>query len=394
MKAVGIVAEYNPLHGGHLYHMEQARALSGAEAVVCVLSGDFVQRGTPAVFSKMARAEAAVNCGASLVLELPLPWSLASAEGFARGAVGLLGATGVVEFLAFGSESGRAEELEALAAALEEAAFPAELRTALETGASFALARERAVGTILGPERAAALREPNNILAVEYLRALRAQRLPMKVLAIRRSGSRHDGAGSARELRAALERGESIAAAVPPGALSVYRREQAAGRGPILERALEQALLARLRRLDREDFAALPDASEGLENLFWRESRRACGLEELLDACKSRRYARSRLRRMACCAALGVRRGMADGIPPYIRVLAADGRGCALLKEMREKAARPVVTKPAGVRELGGKALEIFSLGSAAHDLYVLGCPAREARRGEEDWRRSPYIAG
>ena len=106
MRTVGIVAEYNPFHRGHLYHLERSRTLAEAEAVVCVLSGDFVQRGEPAVFSKFARAEAAVRAGADLVLELPLPWSIVSAEGFARGAVGLLEATGVVDCLSFGSECG------------------------------------------------------------------------------------------------------------------------------------------------------------------------------------------------------------------------------------------------------------------------------------------------
>ena len=143
---IGIVAEYNPFHNGHARLIEQTRAQLGAVCpVVCVMSGDFVQRGSPAVYSKFARAEAAVRCGADLVLELPLPWSLSSAEGFARGAVGLLGSLGVVTHLSFGSECGELDPLQRVAEALLDPLLGEDLRAELRSGIPFAAARQQAV---------------------------------------------------------------------------------------------------------------------------------------------------------------------------------------------------------------------------------------------------------
>lgn len=389
MKVLGIVAEYNPFHRGHLYHINTSREQSGAEAVVAVMSGDFVQRGSAAVFDKFARAEAAVRCGASLVLELPLPWCVSSAESFARGAVGLLESCGVVDTLSFGSECGDAAVLSMLAGALNELDGSSELKNALDSGAPFAAARQLALAALVGEERAALLKEPNNILAVEYIRALRA---PMELLTVQRRGSRHDGAGSASELRAMLEEDRDISALLPPEAAAVYARETEQGRGPVLSGALETALMSRLRMLPQEAYARLPDAGEGLENLLYRAVREEATLETAAMRCKSRRYALARIRRMLLGAALGLEKEMNRDRPPYIRVLAADSRGCELLSTMKKTAAIPVVSKPGAVRELGEKANCIFELGSRAHDLWVLGRNRPSLRTGDEDFRRSPVI--
>ncbi len=392
MKTVGIVAEYNPFHNGHGEHMRRALAAAGAEAAVCVLSGDFVQRGEPAVFSKFARAESAVRCGASLVLELPLPWCLSSAEGFARGAVGLLAAAGVVDALSFGSECGDLASLSALAEALADPAADAAVRRELGAGVSYASARERALAGLVGPEKAALLRAPNDILGVEYVKAARALAWDAEICPLRRADSRHDGPGSASRLRAVLARGESAAPFVPPEALAVYDRERERGRGPVTAAALEQGALARLRMLPESAFRELPDAAEGLENRLIRAAREAPDWESAAAACKSKRYALSRLRRMLWAAALGLRRGMADGTPPFLRVLAADEKGRALLRRMRTDAALPVVSRSAAARRLTGRAGELYALTAAAHDFYALGYTDREQRRGGADWRAAPFL--
>ena len=217
---IGIVAEYNPFHNGHARLIEQTRAQLGAVCpVVCVMSGDFVQRGSPAVYSKFARAEAAVRCGADLVLELPLPWSLSSAEGFARGAVGLLGSLGVVTHLSFGSECGDLDPLQRVAEALLDPLLGEDLRAELRSGIPFAAARQQAVARRVGA-LAELLQAPNNILAVEYLKAIYDQRLELHPLTVLRGSGdlcpgkdarpRSGSAGGARE-RAAVAAADAAA---------------------------------------------------------------------------------------------------------------------------------------------------------------------------------------
>lgn len=388
METVGIVAEYNPFHAGHAYHIRQSRARTGAENVVCVLSGDFVQRGEAAAFSKFARAEAAVRGGADLVIELPLPWCLASAEGYARGAAGLLCALGVVDALSFGSECGDAAALSEIAAALTLPETEERLREELKAGVSFAAAREKAVAALLGGEKAALMAKPNNILGIEYAKTLSLLRSPMTLLTVPRQGSEHDGLGSASELRQRLFRGENVLPQLPESCRAVFAREIGEGRAVSMA-ALEEALLSRLRMLNKESFARLPDASEGLENLLYAAAREEGSVEAILARCKSRRYALSRLRRMLLCAALGVEKGMTDGLPPYIRPLCANERGKALLHEIKRKSPLPILSRGGAVRELDEKSRAIFELGSRAHDFYVLGCSGTKNRRSDEDYRNT-----
>ena len=184
MHICGIICEYNPFHRGHEKQLRQVRQALGADAaIVCLMSGSFVQRGEPAIFEKRVRAQAAVLAGANLVLELPVTKALCSAEGFARGAVGMLGATGVVTHLSFGSECGDTETLKAVAAALESESFAAYLRQGLQEGVSFAAAREAAARKLLG-EKAAVLAQPNDILGVEYCKAIARQNAVMEPLAL------------------------------------------------------------------------------------------------------------------------------------------------------------------------------------------------------------------
>ena len=235
---IGIVAEYNPFHNGHARLIEQTRARLGADCpVVCVMSGDFVQRGSPAVYAKFARAEAAARCGADLVLELPLPWALSSAEGFARGAVGLLGSLGVVTHLSFGSECGELEPLQRVAEVLLDPLLGEDLRAELQSGIPFAAARQQAVARRVGA-LAELLQAPNNILAVEYLKAIFDQRLDLHPLTILRTGAQHDrpaegNVRSASELRTRIGAGENVSAFLPKAAAEISAREKTLGRGPV-----------------------------------------------------------------------------------------------------------------------------------------------------------------
>lgn len=399
MKVAGIVAEYNPLHSGHIYHMEQTRRALGEDtAIVCCISGDFVQRGEAAVYSKFARAEAAARCGADLVFELPLPWALASAEGFARGGVGLLGALGIVDCLSFGSECGRAEPLERLARELLDPKLGSAIRAELQEGKSYAAARQAALAGVVGEDLAALLEQPNNILAVEYIKALYELRIEMDIMTMPRCGAAHDsreGEGSFRsasELRTRIAVGESANAFIPAAAGEVFDRERDMGRGPVVMYALESALLSRLRMLPDTAWEKLPDASEGLYNRLREAVNEEASWDGVVSATKSKRYALSRIRRMCMCACLGVTEGMADGVPPYARLLAATDKGRELLREIQRRGSIPVITKPATVRELPKEAQSVFELGAKARDLWTLACPARAERRPNTDWRTGPAI--
>lgn len=398
MRVVGIVTEFNPFHNGHALLLERAREAMGEDtAVVCCMSGDFVQRGEAAVWSKFARAEAAARCGADLVFELPLPWALSSAEGFARGGVGLLAALGVVDCLCFGSECGETEPLERAAEALLSPALAAELRRELESGIPFAAARQRALAAVTDEETARLVETPNNILAVEYIRAIYVLGLDLGFMTVRREGAEHDGQGegsirSASELRSRIAAGKSCSGFMPDAALAVFEREAERGRGPVLMETLEPMLLARLRMLPDEEFSRLPDASEGLGNRLRAAVRDEPTLDGVLAAAKSKRYALSRIRRMTMCACLGVREGMAEGVPPYARLLAASERGRELLRRAQDKSRIPIITKAAAARQLPRETLSVFELGSGARDLYVLGYRAAAERRGGTDWRTGPAL--
>ena len=400
MDVAGIIAEYNPLHLGHTLQIRRTRELLGADsAVVCVMSGNFVQRGDFALVRKHARAEAAVRSGADLVVELPLPWAVSSAEGFAEGAVQVLAGTGVVTHLSFGSECGDAALLQEVAAALDSAEYSDRLRTLLEGGMSYAACRQAAVEDILGTEKAAVLEKPNNNLGVEYCRALSRRNSSISPVAILRQGAEHDGCAvdgiaSASEIRRLVRQGETEEALVlmAPAMAEIYRREEAAGRAPVLAETSERAMLARLRSMTEAEFGRLDEGGEGLGNRFCAAVRTASGLQELLEGVKTKRYAYARLRRMVLWAYLGLEPGSRPEKVPYLRILAANERGRTLLRQMREMTALPVITKPAEARQLSEDARSVFELEAKATDLYTLGYPRLEAAAGSFEWRESPVI--
>lgn len=399
MNVIGIIGEYNPLHMGHIHHISESRRIVGADAaIVCVMSGSFVQRGEPAVFSKAARAEAAVRCGADIVFELPLPWSLASAEGFARGAVGLLGALGVVTHLSFGSETGEVGPLEELAAALVDPAMDRLIKQEASSGERpYAAVRQSVIQRELGGA-ARLLETPNNILAVEYLKAILEQRLDIEPVAITRRGAGHDRRAargeyrSASELRGMLRLGGDAYASMPREAAAVFMREAHSGRGPVFETSLECAIISRLRILSAASYDSLPDEGDGLGRRIMRAAHDGTSLDSIYAAAKTKRFALSRIRRMCMCAALGVKSGMAAGTPPYARLLAAGPRGFEVLRQAASRSHVPVITKPASIKSLPAEDRSLFALECAADDLYVLGYPAREERGGGSTLRTSPFI--
>ena len=398
MPVFGVICEYDPFHLGHRWMLEQ---LHRQGPVVCAMSGCFTQRGEFAAVNKFARAEMAVRNGADLVLELPTPWAVSGAERFARGGVELLKKTGLVTHLAFGSECGDLEALQRVEACLSAESFQETLRRRLEGGETFARCRQAAVEELLDPRDAALLSQPNNILAIEYLKALRRADFPMEPITFPRRGGPHDGGAadgiaSASHIRRLLRAGhtEEAMAFLPRESAEVLRREIAAGRGPVDMHTCQRAILARLRTMSQEDFLPYDGGGEGLYRRFYRAVRQATDMDGLLEAARTRRYPLARLRRMTLWAYLGLTSADVPERMPYLRVLAASGTGCRLLAEMRTSAAAPVLTKPAQVRQLGPEARRLFAHEVRATDLYTRAYPRLEAAEGGTEWREGPVILG
>ena len=343
MRTVGIICEYNPFHGGHTAQIRQIRADFGADCtVVCLMSGNYVQRGEPAIFSKDLRAKAAVLCGADLLLELPLTAALRSAEGFAAEGVRIL--TDIsCDALSFGSETADPELLMQTASLLLRPELDERIRAHLQTGCSYPAARALALRD-LGCE--GAVSQPNDILAVEYCKAILRQKSPMEIHAVLRPGDYNAleldaEKPSATALRAALvrdrERGDGSAVSGPAG--SDWRAAVPAclhglyAAAPLHTAAAgERACLALLRTLPDDAFAALPFGSEGLWSKLMKNCRVCSSVEQILTATKSKRYTLSRIRRMLLCAVLGLRAEDLEREPPYVRVLAFGERGRVLLR--------------------------------------------------------------
>lgn len=398
MAAAGIIAEYNPLHLGHCCQLRRLRALLGEETpVICAMSGNFVQRGDFALLGKHARAEAAVRSGADLVLEIPLSWACAPAERFAQGGVEVLLGTGLVTDLVFGSESADAGAIRSATEALLGPDFPEALRRELAGPHSFAAARQRALAGLIGEEGAEVLSRPNDILAVEYAKALSREGSEVHLVPILRQGAGHDedggeypSAGSIRRMIQEGRRAEALAA-MAPAMREIYEAEEARGRAPVFAAGAERAILAQLRRMGEADFLALDAGGEGLGNRLAAAAREAASLEELLDRAKTKRYAYSRLRRLALWAYLGLRPETLPARVPYLRPLAMNQRGRALLAEARRRAALPILTKPADVRRLSPEAQAVFRREVLATDLYTLAFPGDPAPGGAE-WREGPRV--
>ncbi len=360
------------------------------------MSGNFVQRGEAAIFRKHARAEAAVLSGADLVLELPLPWSVSSAERFAFGAVSLLNSLGICTHLSFGSECGRIDTLKLAAECVLSPETSEMIKAKLKSGVSYATARTQAVSQLIGGA-SSALEKPNDTLGVEYLKALFRLESRMKPIAIQRFGAGHDeitadGFASASHLRNLLRRGEMPWSHIPDPAAKIFLNEVSSGRGPVFVESCESAVIARLRTMSDVEYSLLPDATEGLALRFARAARTESDMQSVLTAAKTKRYALSRLRRMLTAAYLGVKAEDSDGIPPYARVLAANGPGRRILDRISEVRQIPVLTKPASVKNLEARAQRTFEKEAHATDLYVLAYPNVSERRGGQEWRTSPVM--
>ena len=333
----GIICEFNPFHKGHKHLIDSVK--DDFDAVICVMSGNLVQRGEFAVADKFERTRTALENGADLVIELPCVYSLMSAEGFACNAVKILEATGVVDRLAFGAECADVKALSEAAEKIQGSAD--EIALEMKKGVSYPTARKNIIGDDI-------LDSPNNILAIEYIKST-----SLPCVAVKRIGKGHDTDDvnySASAIREKMNIDEIHSL-----------------------KSCERAVLAKLRTMSRDDFLKIEDVNEGLENRIVQAVMAATSLEDLYDKIKTKRYTHSRIRRIVLRSYLGITRDYSFE-PPYIRILGFNSKGREILKDIKKKSKLPVITRYADVKQLDDNATALFELESRCTDLYNLGC--------------------
>lgn len=379
MPTAGIIAEYNPFHLGHAALIDRLKQ-NGATHIVVVMSGNFVQRGDAAVISKWARTKQALLCGADLVVELPLPWSVAGAEKFALGGVFILNAL-KADIIGFGSECGNIEQLKGASNALLSPLLHDKILTLLSGGATFAAARQSAVKELFGESTADLLREPNNILGIEYLKAITRLNSPMEPFTVKRLGTAHNSSNgrcafpSSAQIRSMLKNNKDCSIFMPGPAWAVLKAEIEAGRAPASLSYIERGILAKLRIMDKHEFKVLPDISEGLENRVYSAVRKAKTLDELYALIKTKRYPHARIRRIVLSAFLGLNSSLTSKTPPYIRVLGMNDGGKEILRNAKSGLNLPVITRSSDIKLLDSRAKNIMGIEDKAADLFALCLP-------------------
>ncbi|MEE1016461.1 MAG: nucleotidyltransferase family protein [Ruminococcus sp.] len=358
--AVAVICEFNPFHNGHRFLLGKAKELTG-EPVLAVMSGSFTQRGEVALCSKFERAEAALKSGADLVAELPAVYAVSCAERFARGGVNISKMFGCVNYLAFGCEDDDIDLLKTAAFAGENPEVNAIIAEQMNSGSYYPKAYEYAVRQVCGGEVADVLTKPNNILAVEYIRALRGT--DIKPLPIKRVGAEHDSDGadgiyaSASYIRKLLRSGKSAEKLLPYAPSEITYPEK-----------LDRALLYKLRNMNAEQLRALPEVGEGLENRILSAARKFGTAEEVIDEVKTKRYTRSRICRILTCALLGITEELQTKTADYARVLGFTDEGGKMLKACIGK----VITSAAKAENLGSDTAELLAADIRATDTAAL----------------------
>ncbi len=363
MKTAAIICEYNPFHNGHKFHIEETRKKTGADAIIALMSGNFVQRGDVAVYPKELRAKLAVENGADLVLELPACYSSASAELFASGAVKILDALGSVDFLSFGAESDDLASIMEISSFLanETDEFSKKLKEYTSKGISFPSARANATGDFLGASAKEVLSSPNNLLGIEYCKALALLKSSITPVLIKRTGASHDSAeplsdtASASYIRELILGGNFLEAShyIPSAAVEILKNE-----APHSLKALEKTVFFHLARISAEELAKIADVSEGLENRIKAAALSATSLEELVDHIKTKRYTHSRIRRIVLSALLGLTDADRKADPCYIKILAHNETGKKLIADAKKKATLPIVRNTSQINKLGNSEIK------------------------------------
>lgn len=425
MSTLGIIAEYNPFHNGHLYHLKKSKDLSGAEFTIAVMGGHFLQRGEAAVFDKWTRTAMAISAGIDLVIEMPFVFATQDAHGFAHGGIRLLEALGIVDYISFGCEEDHLEVLFELAKILktEPSYFQKVLRAEVKKGNSFPKIREKAlleylqqhgfsIANISMNRLKEILNQPNNILALEYLKSLQKIKSSIKPIPIKRVGSKylennlegHYSSATAirKELIHRYDRFDftslkSIKAAMPDFSYQILSDVLRDGLNPISLSCYDQAILSQLRRMKLTDIKKIHGVAEGLENRLKESALLSHHIEDLIESVKTKRYTRTRIQRTLIHSLFTLNQKEVITFnrtgPLYCRVIGMTGQGKYLLKKIKASAEIPIVTRvkkfyqqnKRNGNELAQKMMDYDILST---DLYDLGYQKESSRIGRQDFTR------
>ena len=378
MKTVGIIAEFNPFHNGHRYLLHSARKQADAEIVIAIMSGSFVQRGAGAVYSKWHRAAAAVRGGADIVLELPVAYTLQSADFFAEGAVKMLCKLRV-DAVSFGVESAALDDLMLIVDKMQtpSSSLHEHLKQNISRGMSYSAAFSEALKTVF-PDF---LMLPNHTLALAYLNAAEKLCFHPAWIPIQRIGAPHDGIGSGAITSAAHIR--ELLESAPASAKKFLPYPPLP---PESNRTLLETLaLANLRRITTKELSLISGVTEGLENRL-KASASAPTFDAFVEAASTRRYSSARIRRIAYNALLGIDSHLPKSDPAYFRVLSLNSKGRAWLRENKDASPLPFIIKTADAPPS-----PLLSLDCLATDLWALSAKGSD---GKQDYQKSPIIIG
>lgn len=395
MKTYGIICEYNPFHNGHIYQIEETKRITGADHIVAIMSGNFVQRGDVAIMDKFKRAEIAVQNGVDLVVEMPVQYSLASAEYFARCGVMMLKSLRCVDGISFGSECGNIEELKRCAEAVAEVSTKENLKPLLEQGMSYPEAVSQLVAYKYGPLTAELLKTPNNTLAVEYIKAMKALGIDdMDMVTVSRRGAEHDGEdtsngfASATHIRNLIDDEEDFSAFVPKETFDAINEYDEKGNLCWFDN-LERAILYRMRTVSLNDLKDTAGVGQGLENRIFQAGHSAASLDQLIAMIKTKRYPEARVRRIILNSLIGVKTEDLRVPPIFGRILALNDRGAEIVKMAgalpENKFSFPFSTSLREVVKSDNKRIQrTVALNNLASDIY--GIASRNARQGGMDF--------
>ena len=368
MGIAGIVAEFNPLHNGHEHLIQTAK--KDHNTVVCVISGNFVQRGDTAIIPKFERAKSALEAGADMVLELPVPWSMSTAANFALGAVSQLSALNI-DTLYFGSECGDSRLLEEISEILISNEFNQKVRDRLSTSKTFADIRQTVLREMIS-DKANVLSSPNDTLATEYIIAAKKLGLFLNFVAVKRLGVGHDkkyiqdGFTSSTYIRTKILENDIdfLKEYMPKSSYEIVKKS------PISDiNRLDLAIISRLKLIEKDDFSSLPDISEGIDNLIYSKVRDEFSYNSLLNAIKSKRYTLARIRRIILSAFLGIDNSFFLKEPPYARILGFSKEGAKIIPKNTKK---PLISRVSDVNVLDEYSKKVFSLENKANEVYAL----------------------
>lgn len=414
MKIVGLITEYNPFHNGHLYHLIESKKITQSDYSIAIMSGNFLQRGEPALVDKWTRAKMAVDNGVDLVIELPIIYACQSAEFFAYGAIKILDSLGIVDSVCFGSEYGDIKLLDDIAEILncEPELYVKSLKSALEQGFSYPKAREYALINYLNKFNSldisivsSVLSNSNNILSIEYLKAIKKIGSNIMPFTIKRKQSGYhdkklnDSISSATAIREQLINNsliENIKHTVPPITYKHLEYFYNENKDFNSLNNFSMVLLYLLRNSTLENLKNIIDVTEGLENRIISCSKNYNNIYEILNCISTKRYTMTRLKRILIHLLLRMNKNTINYLhsygPQYIRILGLNTKGIDILRQAKRTSSLPIITKFADYTKHNNEILnQMIELDRKATDVYILGLN-KSKMRGNLDYLTSPYI--